>query len=142
MKNISMLFLMSVILLSCTSNSETDTDQRRTDFAEFIDNPTEISFDEMEYDFGSVSEGDQVKHVFKFKNTGNQNLVLINVKGSCGCTVPEDWPKQPLAPGETGEISVNFDSHGRVGNVKKSVRIEANTNPSLNIVNIVGIVTE
>ena len=137
-----MLFLMSVLLWSCTSNSEADIEQRRTDFAEFIDNPTEMSFEEMEYDFGTVKEGDQVKHVFKFKNTGDQNLILINVKGSCGCTVPEDWPKHPIAPGETGEISVNFDSQGRVGNVKKSVRIEANTNPSLNIVNLVGIVTE
>jgi len=142
MKTISMLFLMSVLLWSCTSNSEADIEQRRTDFAEFIDNPTEMSFEEMEYDFGTVKEGDQVKHVFKFKNTGDQNLILINVKGSCGCTVPEDWPKHPIAPGETGEISVNFDSQGRVGNVKKSVRIEANTNPSLNIVNLVGIVTE
>ncbi len=142
MKTISMLFLMSVLLWSCTSNSEADIEQRRTDFAEFIDNPTEMSFEEMEHDFGTVKEGDQVKHVFKFKNTGDQNLILINVKGSCGCTVPEDWPKHPIAPGETGEISVNFDSQGRVGNVKKSVRIEANTNPSLNIVNLVGIVTE
>lgn len=142
MKRTTMMLLLSLFILSCTGSTEMDLEQRRTDYAEYIDNPTEMSFDEMEYDFGTVKEGDQVKHVFKFKNTGDQNLILINVKGSCGCTVPEDWPKHPIAPGETGEISVNFDSQGRVGNVKKSVRVEANTNPSLNIVNIVGIVTE
>ena len=111
---------MALLFLSiaCTSNSEADAEQRRTDFAEFIDNPTEMSFEEMEYDFGEVTEGKQVKYTYKFKNTGDQNLILINVKGSCGCTVPEEWPKNPIAPGETGEIKVNFDSQGRVGNVR------------------------
>lgn len=127
---------------SCTSNSEANAEERRTDYAEFIDNPTEMSFEEMDYDFGEVTEGKQVKYTFKFKNTGDQNLILINVKGSCGCTVPEEWPKNPIAPGETGEIKVSFDSQGRVGNVRKNVRVEANTNPSLNILTITGIVNE
>ncbi|MCB9224007.1 MAG: DUF1573 domain-containing protein [Crocinitomicaceae bacterium] len=96
----------------------------------------------MEYDFGTVKEGEQVRHTYKFKNTGDKNLILINVKGSCGCTVPEDWPKDPIAPGETGEIKVVFDSQGRVGNVKKNVRVEANTNPSLTLLTLSGVVKE
>jgi hypothetical protein len=138
------MIIMALLFLSiaCTSNSEADAEQRRTDFAEFIDNPTEMSFEQMEYDFGEVTEGKQVKYTYKFKNTGDQNLILINVKGSCGCTVPEEWPKNPIAPGETGEIKVNFDSQGRVGNVRKTVRVEANTNPSLNVLTLTGIVNE
>lgn len=135
---LALLFLS----ISCTSNSEANAEERRNDFAAYIDNPTEMSFEDMEYDFGEVTEGKQVKYTFKFKNTGDQNLVLINVKGSCGCTVPEEWPKNPIAPGETGEIKVNFDSQGRVGNVRKNVRVEANTNPSLNILTLTGIVNE
>lgn len=132
--------MIPVLSVACTTNHNADEEQRRTDFAEYIDDPTEISFDKMEYDFGTVKEGDQVRHTYKFKNTGDKNLILINVKGSCGCTVPEDWPKDPIPPGETGEIKVVFDSQGRVGNVKKNVRVEANTNPSLSLLTLSGTV--
>jgi archaellum component FlaG (FlaF/FlaG flagellin family) len=142
MKKGMIILALLFLSISCTSNSEANAEERRNDFAAYIDNPTEMSFEDMEYDFGEVTEGKQVKYTFKFKNTGDQNLVLINVKGSCGCTVPEEWPKNPIAPGETGEIKVNFDSQGRVGNVRKNVRVEANTNPSLNILTLTGIVNE
>ncbi|MEO9531681.1 MAG: DUF1573 domain-containing protein [Crocinitomicaceae bacterium] len=133
---------MAMLFVSCTGNSGADTEQRRIDYAEFIDNPTEMSFEEMDYNFGEVKEGTQVKYTYKFKNTGDQNLILINVKGSCGCTVPEEWPKNPIAPGETGEIKVVFDSQDRVGNVRKNVRVEANTNPSLNVLTLQGVVVK
>ena len=133
---------LPLLLFSCTSNEAATEEERRTDFAEYIDNPTEMSFEKMEYDFGEVKEGEQVKHTFKFKNTGDQNLILISVKGSCGCTVPEDWPKNPIEPGGTGEIKVVFDSQDRVGNVRKNVRVEANTSPSLNVLTLSGVVTE
>ena len=142
MKKGMIILALLFLSISCTSNSEANAEERRNDFAAYIDNPTEMSFEDMEYDFGEVTEGKQVKYTFKFKNTGDQNLGLINVKGSCGCTVPEEWPKNPITPGETGEIKVNFDSQGRVGNVRKNVRVEANTNPSLNILTLTGIVNE
>lgn len=136
------LLFLPLVAISCTTNTNADEEQRRNDFASYIDDPTQISFDKMEYDFGTVKEGEQVRHTYKFKNTGDKNLILINVKGSCGCTVPEDWPKDPIAPGETGEIKVVFDSQGRVGNVKKNVRVEANTNPSLTLLTLSGVVKE
>lgn len=134
------LFVLPLFLIACTSGSAEDDQQRRVDYAEFIDDPTEISFDEMEYDFGTAKEGDQVRHIYKFKNTGDRSLILINVTGSCGCTVPEDWPKNPIEPGGTGEISVVFDSQDRVGNVRKNVRVEANTNPTMSILALTGVV--
>ena len=127
---------------ACVSDSGANEEQRRVDFAEFIDDPTEISFEEMEFDFGTVKEGEIVKHTFKFKNTGDKSLILINVKGSCGCTVPEEWPKNPIEPGGTGEIKVEFNSQDRVGNVRKNVRVEANTDPSMSILTITGVVNE
>lgn len=134
--------LCATILSACTSQENLNVEERKIEFAEFIDNPTEISFEKMSFDFGTVKDGDMVHHTFKFKNTGDKNLILINVTGSCGCTVPEDWPKHPIAPGETGEIKVVFNSSGRVGNVKKNVSVEANTNPTLSVLNLSGIVTE
>ena len=129
-------------LFSCTSSNGENTEERRADFASYIDDPTEMSFEKMDYDFGTVKEGKQVRYTYKFKNTGDKNLILINVQGSCGCTVPEEWPRNPIEPGATGEIKVVFDSQNRVGNVRKNVRVEANTNPSLNVLTLTGVVTE
>lgn len=124
--------------VGCTSNEGATTEARRVDFAEFIDEPTTITFEEEVYNFGSVKDGDMVKHTFKFKNTGDKNLVLLDVTATCGCTVPEDWPKHPIAPGASGEIKVIFNTNNRVGAARKSVRIEANTNPSVTAVTIEG----
>ncbi|MBD3635829.1 MAG: DUF1573 domain-containing protein [Crocinitomicaceae bacterium] len=142
MKKMKFLLFVPFLGLACTTDAGADTEQRRTDYAEYIDDPTEISFESMEYDFGTVKEGTQVKHTYKFKNTGDKSLILVNVKGSCGCTVPEDWPRNPIEPGGTGEIKVVFDSHDRVGNVRKNVRVEANTNPSMSVLTLTGVVEE
>ncbi len=93
---------------------------------------TSIEFSEIEYDFGTVMEGEKVVHDYAFKNTGDEPLIIQNAKGSCGCTVP-DWPRDPIAPGESGVIKVQFDSKnkGKVGGGKQSKRvtITANTDP-------------
>ena len=52
---------------------------------------TTMSFDELEYDYGTVTAGEKVQYAYKFKNTGSEPLIISNAKGSCGCTVP-DWP--------------------------------------------------
>ena len=57
-----------------------------------------ISFEEEEHDFGTIINGTPVETSFKYTNTGKSPLVISNIKTSCGCTVPEDWSKDPLAP--------------------------------------------
>ena len=61
-------------------------------------------------------------------NTGDEPLIITIAKGSCGCTVPS-WPKEPIAPGTTGEFVVRFDSKGKAGFQAKRVTITANTDP-------------
>lgn len=93
---------------------------------------TSIKFDEETYDWGKVTDGEKVVHVFKFKNTGKEPLIISNAKGSCGCTVPE-YPKEAIAPGKSGEIKVVFDSKGKGGKGgkvdSKKVTVTANTDP-------------
>lgn len=98
---------------------------------------TSISFDETSFDFGDAKEGEKVKHAYKFTNTGSEPLVISNAKGSCGCTVPE-WPKNPIPPGETGEIMVEFNSKGKPGKQTKRVTITANTDPAQTFLQISG----
>ncbi|MBD3583938.1 DUF1573 domain-containing protein [Flavobacterium selenitireducens] len=85
-----------------------------------------LTFEELEHDFGKIVTGDKVTHVFKFKNTGEADLIISKAYGTCGCTVPE-YPKEPLKPGASGEIKVSFNSSGKHGNQSKSVILETNT---------------
>lgn len=98
---------------------------------------TTMSFAEMKHDFGTVQEGEKVRHVYKFTNTGNEPLIISNARGSCGCTVP-DWPQDPIAPGAESEIIVQFDSKGKPGRQTKTVTITANTEPSTTKLTITG----
>ncbi len=98
---------------------------------------TTIEFEENEFDFGTVTEGETVRYTYKFKNTGNEFLIIKNAKGSCGCTVPS-WPKEPLAPGETAEMLVEFNTKGKNGRQSKRVTITANTDPIQTFLTIKG----
>ena len=99
-----------------------------------------MTFQETEYDFGTINEGDVVEHIFKFTNTGKAPLVIVSAKGSCGCTVPE-WPKEPIAPGATGEMLVKFNSNGKPNLQNKQVTITANTEAGKEILKIKAMVT-
>lgn len=90
---------------------------------------TTIQYESNEFDYGTVDEGEIVKHIYKFKNTGDVPLVISNCKGSCGCTVPT-WPKEPIGPGSEGEIKVEFNSKGKPGPQRKQVTVTANTTPT------------
>ncbi len=98
---------------------------------------TQMTFAIDEYDFGKVKAGEQVTHEYPFTNTGKENLIISNAKGSCGCTVPQ-WPKEPIAPGKTGVIKVVFDSKSKSGPQSKRVTITANTNPPQSFLTIKG----
>ncbi len=102
---------------------------------------TTVEFSETEFDFGTIDSGEKVNHVYKFTNTGSEPLIISNAKGSCGCTVPS-WPKEPIAPGATGEIAVQFDSKNKSGKQSKRVTITANTDPVQTFLTIKGEVTK
>ncbi len=110
-----------------------ERDAKNTDF------PV-MTFAETEHDFGTINEGDVVEHKFSFTNTGKAPLVIVSAKGSCGCTVPE-WPKEPIAPGATGEMLVKFNSNGKPNQQTKQVTITANTEAGKELLKIKAMVT-
>ena len=87
----------------------------------------EITFDRIFHDFGNVNEGEMAKTVFTFTNTSENDLYIVDARGSCGCTVPK-YPKNvAIKPGESGEIEVNFDTTGRPNLQQKMIKVSANT---------------
>jgi hypothetical protein len=87
-----------------------------------------IVFTDTNFDFGSIQEGAKVTHVFTFKNEGQGDLVIASATASCGCTVPT-YPHEIKRPGDTGTISVTFDSSNKTGKMVKSVTIVSNCQP-------------
>lgn len=80
-------------------------------------------------DLGRIKQGAVVEVNYRFKNTGDKNLIFTNVRASCGCTVPEK-PEKPFASGEEGVIKAKFDSRGkRIGETRNTVYVTANTKP-------------
>ena len=100
-------------------------------------NVAKMTFDDTRYDFGTIKEGQIVNHVYKFTNTGKVPLVINDARSTCGCTVPK-WPKNPIDPGESGKISVRFDSKGKKDRQAKPITITANTYPNQTILQIKG----
>ena len=105
--------------------------------ADNVEALTSMSFSEEAFDFGEITQGEKVEHTFKFKNTGENDLVIVSAKGSCGCTIPK-WPKEPIAPGAEGEMFVIFNSDGKKGKQHKKVSVIANTEPATTVVALRG----
>ena len=84
-----------------------------------------IQFNTTVYDFGKISAGEVVKHSFIFTNAGDQQLVITNVKPSCGCTAAGDWTRE-VEPGQTGTIPIQFNSANFGGPVAKMVTVVCN----------------
>ena len=98
-----------------------------------------LEFDKKEHDFGEIEAKTPVETVFKYKNTGDAPLVITDIKSSCGCTVPQDWSREPLAAGQEGQFTVKFNGSG-TNKVSKTVTITANTEKGTETVNITAFV--
>lgn len=82
---------------------------------------TQIKFEETTHQFGKIKKNGPAEHTFTFTNISNKPVTLTQVKASCGCTTPS-WTKNEVAPGETGEIAVKYNS-ARVGPFTKTVTV-------------------
>ena len=63
---------------------------------------------------------------YKMWGLSKTPLVITDITSTCGCTVPKDWSKEPLAPGESAKFTVKFNGKG-TGKVTKTVTLIANT---------------
>jgi hypothetical protein len=95
-----------------------------------------IIFDKIEHDYGTIEKGSDGNCVFTFTNQGQKPLVLSNVRASCGCTVPQ-WPREPIAPGEQGEIKVKYNTN-IAGNFNKTITINSNATNSMVMLRVKG----
>lgn len=147
MKKITILGVIMVCLavVSCKENATSKIDAANLETAKERDNKISLGspimeFDTMEYDFGTIVEGEIIDGAFIVTNKGKVDLVITAVKPSCGCTTP-DWTKDPIKPGEKGEIKFSFNSNGRVGKQNKSITITSNAEKVNEVIRLTGTVT-
>lgn len=101
----------------------------------------EITFKEKSHDFGTIKEGEVVETIFEFTNTGDIPLVISKIKASCGCTVPSNWSRDPIQPGEESSFSVKFDSKNKPNKQSKTVTVHSNAKKGVDYVSIKLFVT-
>ncbi|MHA6279896.1 DUF1573 domain-containing protein [Salinimicrobium sp. CAU 1759] len=129
-KGILLLALIAAFnFTSCKENAADKVQAENVEEAALRDSQNvvypQLTFEETEHDFGTIAQGTNVEHTFTFTNTGKAPLVITNATSTCGCTVPT-WTKEPIAPGESGEMVVKFNGSGQ-NQVTKTVTITANT---------------
>lgn len=75
---------------------------------------------------------------FRFVNSGNAPLVITYLHAACACT-RADYPRTPIAPGDSGTIKVVFNPATLpAGDFRRAIVIRTNAEPSKHIINIIG----
>lgn len=103
-------------------------------------NTPKFQFTSEVIDYGEIKKGSDGTRVFEFKNIGNAPLIIENVYSSCSCAVPS-WTQSPIAPGESGEIVVEYNTD-IVGPIRRTISIDSNADESTKAVKIKGKVIE
>ncbi len=88
-------------------------------------NAPKIEIAENVFNFKEIKQGERVEHIFKIKNIGKSNLIIRKTKTTCGCTAIAPQSKI-IAPGQTSDLKVIFNSRGKRGTQNKSITITTN----------------
>jgi len=127
--------------LATTINPDQPTLSNPTTTPDPNQKKTRITFGGYKHDFGKIKQNSTNNYSFKFTNTGDEPLIITNATGSCGCTVP-NYPKEPIAPGKTATIDVEYKPGTQKGVQDKKVTVTANTEPNQTILTITADVLE
>ena len=132
MKKIFVLLFIALVSITAQGQSE---EEIKKDFTGPV-----FEFENKVLDYGEIAYNSDGHRVFKFKNVGKAPLIISNVKGSCGCTVPTK-PEEPIMPGASGEIKVKYATN-RVGPFSKTVTITSNAYEGTVVLRVKGRVLE
>lgn len=102
----------------------------------------EIELSESNVDLGNIQFNGKAVTTVQIKNTGDKPLIISDAKASCGCTVPT-WPKDPIAPGKSAPMTVEYTTTSRAGAFNKTVTVNSNAvTEGRKIFRIKGVVLE
>ena len=130
---ISLFTLLAITGCNNSNNNNADVDIIKNPNSAEGYNESEkmpkITFETDMHDFGQLMAGENISYSFKFTNTGDADLIISGCDASCGCTVA-DYPKERIAPGKSGYVTVSFKSQGMSGRQMKEFIVVSNTQPA------------
>ena len=141
MKKLALLLFVGILGFSGTAQEVVEDAKKVTKAVaqKKVDpNAPVFEFERKIVDYGAIEKGSEGVYDFKFKNIGKSPLIIANVKGSCGCTVPSA-PKEPIMPGQSGVIKVKYDTN-RVGPISKTITITSNASEPKKVIRVKGLV--
>jgi len=140
MKRLLFVFTLFLLTANLASAQQKAVQQKETQQKEAPQKEAVLAIvGESTYDFGTIKEADgPVTHTFKVKNEGEAALVITRVTASCGCTTPE-YPKEPIAPGKTGDIKVTYNPSGNAP-FTKTISVFSNGKTGSFVLTIKGVV--
>ena len=116
MKKVGLFFTVLIFGATvCFSQTTNSVDVPKVD-----KNAPVLTFESTTHDFGNFFGGEAIFE-FEFKNTGKEDLLLTDVHAGCGCTVIQDWPKEPIKKNKTGKIKVKYNNVTVPGKFSKVV---------------------
>jgi len=120
-----LIFWVSISSFVVSCNSEV-TQPKVVEIEEKDETYPRLKFNKIEHDFGIITQGDIVEETFQFTNVGDVPFIITNAKTTCGCTVPKYPKNTPIDSQETGEITVQFDTKGKLGQQNKAITVFSN----------------
>ena len=92
--------------------------------------------------FGDVYAGEVRTARIRVSNIGNKPLEIVQVQTSCGCTTTKQ-PSGAIAPGNSDDIEVTYNSTGFRGEIHKQVYVTTNDPSGQSfVVTMVGTIKE
>lgn len=129
------IILTAMIVIACSGEQRGDITAdlvNNPNTAEGVDGDQKVPillFDEDLHDFGRLTAGENISYSFHFRNTGNADLIITDCSATCGCTVAS-FPKERVAPGADGYVTVSFNSRGKTGQQYQEVTVMSNAQPA------------
>jgi hypothetical protein len=97
-----------------------------------------IKWEKTTQQFGEIKQGTPVTAMFTFTNKTKAPVVLADVHGSCGCTVPA-WTKEPILPGKSSVITATFNA-ANPGAFNKTVTVTTSADATPQVLTLQGVV--
>ncbi len=129
MKKIGLIIAVIGIFAGCNSSTQKEGAKN---FNDSTANSAFMYFTDNVFDAGKITQGEKVVHNFTFENRGKNDLIIVSVTASCGCTAAK-WSNKPIPAKQSSTIEVVFDSKGKMGLQSKNITVESNATPSSKI---------
>jgi len=143
MKASPVVFFRCVSILAAVSflGAEAPTTEAKRSFKPLVPpanfTPPIMEIDNPDFDWGTVLQGEPVRHSYKITNRGGAPLIITRVAASCGCTTAGK-PEKPIEPGQSDFVVLEIDTKRFSGPVKKTADIYSNASATPTKISIGG----